>query len=79
MADTNDTRQSSGEYSGVVEEANVGMSSKGSDLAAVLSSGANAKKYRDEQKAKREQAKKDDREREERQEKESNKEQNGSD
>lgn len=44
---------SSGEYSGVVEEATVAVSGKPSQLAAVISSGQSAKKEREDKKARR--------------------------
>jgi len=45
---------SSGEYSGVAEQAGVGKSGKAQDLATVLSSGDNIKRDRAQRKAKKE-------------------------
>lgn len=44
---------SSGEYSGVVEEATVAVSGKPSHLAATISSGQSARKVREDKKARR--------------------------
>jgi hypothetical protein len=52
---------SSGEYSGVVEEADVGKSGKAQDMATVLSSGTKAQEKR---KANREKKEKEEREKE---------------
>jgi len=53
---------SSGEYSGVVGEADVGKSGKAQDMAIVLSSGTKA---REKRKANREKKEKEEREKEE--------------
>lgn len=65
MADKRES--SSDEYSGVVEEATVGVRGKASTLANLLSSGTKAKEERDRRRAQREREEKEEREKEEKQ------------
>lgn len=51
---------SSGEYSGVVEEANVAVSGKGKDMAAVVSSGKSAQEKRRQNRENKEKQERED-------------------
>jgi hypothetical protein len=62
MADKREAH-SSGEYSGVVEEATYGVPSKPTQLATVISSGNSAKKDREEHRARREREAREEEER----------------
>ena len=54
MPEEEKSSHSSGEYSGVVEDANVAMSGKGKDVAAVISSGKSAQEKRRQNRANKE-------------------------
>lgn len=56
MAENRTDKVDSGDYSGVEEVGSVGMSARAADMAAVLSSGSNAKAVRDARKAKAKEA-----------------------
>jgi hypothetical protein len=63
MADTGSKTEgaddhSSGEYSGVVEQATIGMSGKAQDMATVISSGNSARDRREANKKKKEEEEK---------------------
>ncbi len=63
---SNNDGHSSGEYSGVAEQADVGKSGKAQDIAVVLSSGTRAQERRKANREKKEREEQEEREKEER-------------